>query len=436
MQIKINKALLTISCLLPCIITSNTLAETKVIYPLQKISTLECRFQKYSELSDGCKVDLPILRTSDYKKYLKEDGGYNLYTRIYTVLWWSSYKYGWDVWNGWHEGTDIATAEWTPVYAIADGKVIVADNLLGWGNAVSIEHDINGKTVVSNYAHLSKILVKNGDDVKVGDKIGEVWATGNASWNHLHFQIDLKYKFHPYYYDYSSCPYSYSKISESDVCFPQLAEHTIDPLLFLETQGWVLDNIEIKTEKISPDLQQSIPPDESTSIDNIDIFWVTVYRESPTSYIRQVQKVMKDLGIYKWDLSWNYKDIEDDILAYQLSRWIISAASDTGAGYWGPKTRTKAHQEYFALTSNPWFTTKLSDTTETVVRDFSKVTEKIDRTNILTREQIEEREINDFLKQNTVEVISDNLWGNLKVWESKTFSLNITEICHERLTSQ
>jgi hypothetical protein len=426
MQIKINKALLFISCILPCIITSNTLAETKVIYPLQKISALECRFQKYSELSDACKIDLPILRTSDYKKYLKQDGGYNIYTRVYTVLWGSSYKYGWDVWNGWHEGTDIATAEWTPVYAIADGKVIVAENLLGWGNSVSIEHDINGKTIVSNYSHLSKITVSDGDKVTVGTKIWEVWNTGNSFGNHLHFQIDLKYKFHPYYYDYGECPYSYSKISESDICFPLLEKHTIDPLLFLETQGGVLDTIEIKTEKINPTDSKTSVPSESDDSDTIDIFNITVYRDSPSDYIRKVQKIFRDLGIYKWGLTGDYADIEDDILAYQISRKIISSSSDTWAGYWGPKTRAQAKNEYenFSL---PGVATKLSDTQQTVVRDFSKTVEKIDRTNILTREQIEEREIDDFLKSYDVNISTDSIGGNIKVGEVKVLGLNITD---------
>jgi len=43
-----------------------------VIYPLKQISKLQCRFQKFSEMADDCKKDLPILNTKDYKKYLTE----------------------------------------------------------------------------------------------------------------------------------------------------------------------------------------------------------------------------------------------------------------------------------------------------------------------------------------------------------------------------
>jgi hypothetical protein len=74
--------------------------EDDVIYPLKQISKLECRFEDFDTLSSNCKQTLPILKTKDYKKYISQNGGYNDFTRIYTVLWGSSYKYGWDVGNG------------------------------------------------------------------------------------------------------------------------------------------------------------------------------------------------------------------------------------------------------------------------------------------------------------------------------------------------
>ena len=69
----------------------------EIIYPLKKISALECRFEDFDTLSGNCIQDLPILKTKDYNKYASQNGGYNEYTRLYTVLWGSSYKYGWDV---------------------------------------------------------------------------------------------------------------------------------------------------------------------------------------------------------------------------------------------------------------------------------------------------------------------------------------------------
>ena len=162
-----------------------------MVYPIKYISKLECRFEKFANLDSNCKVELPILHSKDYEVYSKQNDGFNNFTRTYTVLWAASYKYGWDTGNGGHTGVDIATAEGTPVYAIYDGKVIQAKNMIAWGNTVSIEHTINGKTFISDYAHLSKISVSQGDIVSAGDKIGEVGSTGNAEGNHLHFQIDL-----------------------------------------------------------------------------------------------------------------------------------------------------------------------------------------------------------------------------------------------------
>ena len=76
----------------------NTHAASKdIIYPLKEISKLDCRFREFDELESNCKQSLPKLKTKDYEKYAKKNGGYNDYTRQYTVLWGSSYKYGWDV---------------------------------------------------------------------------------------------------------------------------------------------------------------------------------------------------------------------------------------------------------------------------------------------------------------------------------------------------
>jgi len=133
---------------------------SKVIYPLKKVSKLRCRFTEFDELTSSCKQDLPILKTKDYEKYIKENWGYNDYTRYYTTLWWSSYKYGWDVGFWGHQWTDIITSKWTPVYSIADWKVIVAKRAYWWGNVVTVEHYLYWKKVYSNYAHLSKIEVK------------------------------------------------------------------------------------------------------------------------------------------------------------------------------------------------------------------------------------------------------------------------------------
>lgn len=96
------KKVLSIITLVSFIVTTTFSFDVKagndrVIYPLKEVSKLKCRFNDFDTLSAACKEILPILKTKDYKKYAKKDGGYNDYTRLYTVLWGASYKYGWDV---------------------------------------------------------------------------------------------------------------------------------------------------------------------------------------------------------------------------------------------------------------------------------------------------------------------------------------------------
>ena len=86
-----------------------------------------------------------------------------------------------------HSGLDFAAATGTPVKAVQKGKVILVGR--AWklhGNTICIDH---GQGVLSFYIHLSKILVKQGDIVDAGQKIGAVGSTGRANGPHLHFSI-------------------------------------------------------------------------------------------------------------------------------------------------------------------------------------------------------------------------------------------------------
>jgi murein DD-endopeptidase MepM/ murein hydrolase activator NlpD len=85
---------------------------------------------------------------------------------------------------------DVANKCGTPIYAAASGTVrrAVFNNSwnLGMGNYVTISH-VNG--TVTYYGHFEAVFVKPGDHVKVGDRIGLMGRTGNATGCHLHFQV-------------------------------------------------------------------------------------------------------------------------------------------------------------------------------------------------------------------------------------------------------
>ncbi len=86
-----------------------------------------------------------------------------------------------------HMGIDIAAPVGTPVVASDSGYVVYAGwDKTGYGKIVVINHG-NGFTSV--YAHLYSILVRKGQNVARGQRIGSVGATGNTTGPHLHFEI-------------------------------------------------------------------------------------------------------------------------------------------------------------------------------------------------------------------------------------------------------
>ncbi len=90
-----------------------------------------------------------------------------------------------------HPGIDFAAKKGDPIYAAADGVVKLARHNGGYGNCVFIDH-IYGYE--SRYGHMQKILVRQGQKVKRGEKIGLVGQTGIATAPHLHFEVHYKGK--------------------------------------------------------------------------------------------------------------------------------------------------------------------------------------------------------------------------------------------------
>jgi murein DD-endopeptidase len=85
-----------------------------------------------------------------------------------------------------HKGVDFAIPLGTPVLAVGDGEVIVSKRSGGAGNYIAIRH---GRQYMTRYMHLKKLLVKPGQKVKRGDRIGLTGNTGRSTGPHLHFEI-------------------------------------------------------------------------------------------------------------------------------------------------------------------------------------------------------------------------------------------------------
>jgi lipoprotein NlpD len=85
-----------------------------------------------------------------------------------------------------NKGIDLAGKRGEPVLAAADGKVVYSGTgLVGYGNLIIIKHN---DVYLSAYAHNNRLLVKEGQSTKAGQKIAEIGSTG-ANRDKLHFEI-------------------------------------------------------------------------------------------------------------------------------------------------------------------------------------------------------------------------------------------------------
>ena len=85
-----------------------------------------------------------------------------------------------------HLGVDYAAPTGTPVRTIGDGLITFAGQQRGYGNVIEVTHKNQQSTL---YAHLSRIDVREGQQVSQGDEIGAVGSTGSSTGPHLHFEF-------------------------------------------------------------------------------------------------------------------------------------------------------------------------------------------------------------------------------------------------------
>jgi murein DD-endopeptidase MepM/ murein hydrolase activator NlpD len=97
----------------------------------------------------------------------------------------------WAATGGFHTGQDFPATKGTPVFATTSGVVKKVSLLTtSYGKHVVIAHaQFGAKKTETLYAHMSEVLVKEGQQVTMFTQIGKVGSTGNANGNHLHFEV-------------------------------------------------------------------------------------------------------------------------------------------------------------------------------------------------------------------------------------------------------
>jgi peptidoglycan hydrolase-like protein with peptidoglycan-binding domain len=92
--------------------------------------------------------------------------------------------------NRFHAGIDYPGSRATRVVAAASGRVTYAGwSAGGWGYLVTISH---GDGLETMYAHLSRVTVRVGERVAVGQRIARIGSSGNATGPHLHFEVRVR----------------------------------------------------------------------------------------------------------------------------------------------------------------------------------------------------------------------------------------------------
>ncbi len=85
-----------------------------------------------------------------------------------------------------HRGMDIKGPMGAPVKSMAKGKVVFSGIKGGYGNCIILVHGSGFETL---YGHLSKVTVRSGQKIDIGQQIGNIGSTGRSTGPHLHYEV-------------------------------------------------------------------------------------------------------------------------------------------------------------------------------------------------------------------------------------------------------
>jgi murein DD-endopeptidase MepM/ murein hydrolase activator NlpD len=92
------------------------------------------------------------------------------------------------LWSSLHTGNDYSAPCGTPVYAVTNGTVIIRRDQ-PWAGSQLVQVQTAPGKLTTWYAHLSRVLVQDGQQVTAGQPIGQVGSEGNSTGCHLHLEV-------------------------------------------------------------------------------------------------------------------------------------------------------------------------------------------------------------------------------------------------------
>jgi murein DD-endopeptidase MepM/ murein hydrolase activator NlpD len=166
--------------------TTDTVQDAEVSSSLDRLYTL-----KDTALSGAAStgISLGLTRNVTPADWLRANSAPNLWPVEGPVT--GSFGERTDPFNGegaFHSGVDISANYGQPVIAPADGIVIFADFMGGYGRAIALDH---GHGISTRYGHLASFAVTLGQYVHRGDTVGYVGLSGRSTGPHLHYEVRI-----------------------------------------------------------------------------------------------------------------------------------------------------------------------------------------------------------------------------------------------------
>jgi murein DD-endopeptidase MepM/ murein hydrolase activator NlpD len=171
-------------------LVSTTMSAKNRNYPTQRISMRASTASKMSE-KDALRREKLLVQSRMKNSYGAPlwSGSWVIPTKGASSSAYGRKRYVNGRWWGQHNGADIKAPSGAKVVASNAGRVVLSQNLPTLrGNCIVIDHGCNVFTV---YMHLSKRVVKEGDEVEKGQLIGRVGATGFVTGPHLHWELRI-----------------------------------------------------------------------------------------------------------------------------------------------------------------------------------------------------------------------------------------------------